>query len=178
MGERPEQIERQIAETRSELSDNFSELQDKVKSAVDWRTQFSEHPGTLLAVAFGGGVLLSALLPSPNRRRKAYDSGSISAGDRTYSATSFDTSSATPGKSSDLRKTIEALAGALLGVAVNQASGFLDSLLPGFHQEFTKARTGNDKDPRRDNSPIDSSPYVATKDSESPPKPLTAAASA
>ena len=27
MGERPDQIERQIAETRSELSDNFSELQ-------------------------------------------------------------------------------------------------------------------------------------------------------
>ena len=44
MGERPDQIQRQIAETRSELSDNFSELQDKVKSAVDWRTQFREHP--------------------------------------------------------------------------------------------------------------------------------------
>jgi hypothetical protein len=177
MGERPDQIERQIAETRSELSDNFSELQDKVKSTVDWRTQFREHPGTLLAVAFGGGVVLSALLPSPSRPRKAYDSGSISAGDRTYSVPSYDTSSATPGKSSDLRKTIEALTGALLGVAVNQASGFLDSVLPGFHQEFTKARTGKDKDSRRDNSPIDASAYASTKDSASP-KPLTAAASA
>jgi hypothetical protein len=177
MGERPDQIERQIAETRSELSDNFSELQDKVKSAVDWRTQFQEHPGTLLAVAFGGGVVLSALLPSSSRRRKAYDSGSISAGGRTHSAPSYDTSSATLGKSSDLRKTIEALTGALLGVAVNQASGFLDSVLPGFHQEFTKARAGKYKDSPRDNSPMDVSAYATTKDSTLP-TPLTAAASA
>ena len=54
MGERTDQIERQIAQTRSELSDNVGELQDKVKSAVDWRTQFQEHPGTLC------GPLLSA----------------------------------------------------------------------------------------------------------------------
>jgi hypothetical protein len=177
MGERPDQIERHIAETRNELSDNISELQDKVKSAVDWRTQFSEHPGTLLAVAFGGGVVLSALLPSRSRSKKAYVSGSISSTDRNYSAARCDTSSATPSKPRDLRKTVEALTGALLGVAVNQASGFLDSLLPGFHQEFTKVRTAKDKEPRSDNSAIDTTPYVATKDSTSP-KPLTAAASA
>jgi hypothetical protein len=177
MGERPDQIERQIAETRSELRDNVGELQDKVKSAVDWRTQFREHPGTLLAVAFGGGVVLSALLPPPSRPRKAYDSGPISARDRAYSAPSYDTSSATPGKSSELRKTIEALTGALLGVAINQASGFLDSMLPGFHQEFTKARAGEYKDSSRDNSPMDTSTYGTTKDPTSP-KPLTAAASA
>ena len=177
MGERPDQIERQIAETRSELSDNFSELQDKVKSAVDWRTQFQEHPGTLLAVAFGGGVVLSALLPSPRRSRKTYNSGTISAGDRTHAAPSYDSSSPTPSKPSDLRKTIEALTNALLGVAVNQASGFLDSVLPGFHQEFTKARAGKDRDSRRDNSPIDASADSDTKDSTSP-TPLTTAASA
>jgi hypothetical protein len=177
MGERPDQIERQIAETRSELSYNFSELQDKVKSAVDWRAQFREHPGTLLAVAFGGGVVLAALLPSPRRSRKTYDSRFISAGDRTHSAPSYDSSLANPSKRGDLRKTVEALTGALLGVTVNQASGFLDSLLPGFHQEFTKVRAGKDKVSPGDNSAIDTSTYVTTKNSSSP-KPLTAAASA
>jgi hypothetical protein len=167
MGEKPDQIERQIAETRSELSDNFTELQDKVKSAVDWRTQFQEHPGTLLAVAFGGGIVLSALLPSPSRSRKAYDSRSSSAANRNYSVPSHDSSSATERKPSDLRKSMEALTGALLGVALNQASGFLDSVLPGFHQEFTKARTGKDNDSRRDNSAIDTSAYATTKDSAS-----------
>jgi hypothetical protein len=55
----------------------------------------------------------------------------------------------------------------LLGVAVNQASGFLDSLLPGFHQEFAKVK---DKDSHRDG------PTGATK--ESAPTPLAAKASA
>jgi hypothetical protein len=177
MSERPDQIERQIAETRNELSDNFSELQDKVRSAVDWRTQFREHPGTLLAVAFGGGVVLAALLPSPRRSRKTYDSSSISAGDHTHTAPSYDSSLANPRKPGDLRKTVEALTGALLGVAVKQASGFLDSFLPGFHQEFIKARADRDKVSLRDNSALDTSAYVATKESSSP-NTFTAAARA
>jgi len=177
MGEKPDQIERQIAETRSELSDNFSELQDKMRSVVDWRSQFREHPGTLLAVAFGGGVVLAALLPSPRRSRKTYDSSSISAGDHTHTAPSYNSSLANPRKPGDLRKTVEALAGALLGVAAKQASGFLDSFLPGFHEEFTKARTGKDKVSLSDNSAIDTPAYVATKESSSP-NPFTAAARA
>jgi hypothetical protein len=149
MGERTDQIERQIAQTRSELSDNVGELQDKVKSAFDWRSQFQERPGTLLAVAFGGGVILSGLLPS-SKPRASRDSAVRE------SATS---------KPSDLNRTVTAFTGALLGVAVKQASGFLDSILPGFHQEFTKA---NDPVSHR-NDPID-----ATYTSESSLPPLAA----
>ena len=53
MGETSDQIERHIQETRNDLGDNFSELEDKVKTAVDWRAQFEERPGTMLALAFG-----------------------------------------------------------------------------------------------------------------------------
>ena len=158
MGERTDQIERQIAETRSELTDNVGELQDKVKSAVDWRKQFGERPGSLLAVAFGGGVVLSAILPS-NLGTKKNAPARSSADEPTQS-------NAVSGKSSDVRHNIDAFTGALLGVAVKQASTFLDSLLPGFHQEFTRAK---DKSSRND-GPID----VATTS----PKPLAAKASA
>ena len=40
MGETPDQIERHIYEKRSELGENIHELQQKVKTAVDWRAQF------------------------------------------------------------------------------------------------------------------------------------------
>jgi hypothetical protein len=162
MDERTDQIERQIAETRSELSDNVGQLQDKVKSAVDWRAQFQEHPGTLLAVAFGGGVVLSAILPS-SRRATNRNAAPHASADELAPA------NAATNKPNDLRRSMDAFTGALLGIAVNKASGFLDSLLPGFHQEFTKAK---DKSSRRDN-PID----VATEDSATP-KPLAASASA
>jgi hypothetical protein len=155
MGERTDQIERQIAETRGQLGDNLGELQDKVKSAVDWRAQFQQRPGTLLAVAFGGGVILSALVPSNRSRSRG-------------GAPSRDSA---PSKPSDLRKNIDAFTGALIGVAVKQASGFLDSLLPGFHQEFAKA---NDKSSHHDNPTDDA--YRNTQNSSQ--SPLIAKASA
>src|SRR5258708_37593063 len=70
MAESSDELERHIQEIHHDLKDNFGELEDKVKSAVDWRAQFAERPGTMLALAIGGGILLSALLPrgrSPRR---------------------------------------------------------------------------------------------------------------
>src|ERR1700693_4893080 len=64
MGEKPDQIERHIQHQRNQLEDNISELEEKVKSAFDWRTQFQERPGIMLGAAFLGGALVSALLPS------------------------------------------------------------------------------------------------------------------
>jgi hypothetical protein len=43
--------------------------EEKVRNTFNCRAQFEERPMTLLAVAFGGGVLASALLPSGSRRR-------------------------------------------------------------------------------------------------------------
>ena len=75
MGETSDQIERHIQKTRSDLRDNFSELEEKVKTAVDWRAQFEERPVTMMALAFWGGVFLSVLLPSArsSRRRSSED---------------------------------------------------------------------------------------------------------
>jgi hypothetical protein len=139
MGETSDQIERHIQETRNDLGDNFSELQDKVKTAVDWRAQFEERPGTMLALAFGGGIILSALLPSGRRSRSTYDQGSQPAPNRDLTPS---LQSATPlaGRRTETRQTVEALAGALVGVAVNRASRFIDSLLPGFEREFSSAK--------------------------------------
>jgi hypothetical protein len=141
MGETSDQIERHIQETRNDLGDNFSELEDKVKTAVDWRAQFEQRPGTMLALAFGGGMVLSALLPSGRRSRSTYDEGWKSATNR--DSTPSLQSAATPptGKPSETRQTVEALTGALVGVAVSRASRFIDSLLPGFEREFSNAKT-------------------------------------
>ena len=139
MGETSDQIERHIRETRNDLGDNFSELQDKVKTAVDWRARFEERPGTMLALAFGGGIVLSALLPSGRRSRSTYDEGWKPAPNRDFTPSM---QSATPpaGKRNETRQTVEALAGALVGVAVNRVSRFVDSLMPGFEREFSNAR--------------------------------------
>jgi len=163
MGERTDQIEREIELTRNELSENFSELGRKVKSAVDWRSQFEERPGTLLALAFGGGMILSALLPTVRRSRKNYDDVPQAAADRDYSGPAFQSSRRPEGKPSETRKTVEALTGALVGVAVNRASGFIESLLPGFEHEFSKAKSAKSSDGYRANS-------ASTAETSWPPK--------
>ena len=133
MDETSHQIERHIEQTRNDLDDNLNELGDKVKKAVDWRAQFDERPGTLLCLAFAGGVVLSALFSSGHRTRNTSALGRNQRGSQP--ATSLPAS-----KPSETRQNVEALAGALIGVAMNRASKFIDSLVPGFEREFSSAR--------------------------------------
>jgi hypothetical protein len=142
MGDASDKIERHIQETRNDLSDNFSELKEKVRAAVDWRAQFEERPMTMMALAFGGGMLLSALLPSwRSSRRSSLDSSANASSGRQTSEPSF-----RPGgyndRANQTSETWDAAKGALVGVATTKLTGFLEDLLPGFTQEFAKARSG------------------------------------
>lgn len=147
MGETSDQIERHIQETRNNLGDNFNELEEKVKTAVDWHAQFEERPGTMLAMAFGGGVLLSALLPPlRSTRRRISDVRRNVPPDRD-ATDNFSTSHApSEDKVSQTLENWDALKGALVGVATSRLSAFVEELLPGFKQEFTKAQTGRSSD--------------------------------
>jgi hypothetical protein len=147
MGETSDQIERHIQETRNDLSENFSELEEKVKTAVDWRAQFEERPVTMMVLAFGGGVLLSALLPSVRSSRRRSSGGRWSAPpDRDAAGLSIKSRTAFDGKASQTLETWDAIKGAVVGVATSKLSGFIEDLLPGFKQEFTKAQTGKSSD--------------------------------
>ena len=147
MGETSDQIERHIQETRNDLGDNFSELKEKVKTVVDWRAQFEERPGIMMALAFGGGVLLSALLPTvrPSRRRSS-EGRRNAPPDRDAPGHSIKSRTAFDDKASQTLENWDALKGALVGVATTKLSGFIEDLLPGFKQEFTKAQTGKSSD--------------------------------
>jgi len=157
MGETSDQIERHIQETRNDLSDNFSELKEKVKTAVDWRAQFEERPMTMMALAFGGGVLLSALLPSVRASlRRTSESRWNAPPDRDAPALSIKSRTAYDDKARQTLETWDALKGALVGVATTKLSRFLEDLLPGFKQEFTKAQIGKSFD--RSSSSISGQP--------------------
>jgi hypothetical protein len=127
MGDRTYQIERELQTTRTDLSENLGELQDRIKGTFDWRTQVNERPGAMLALAFGGGVLLAALAPRWSRSRD----GQTRPSELTNSAPAGETA-----------KAMNALKGAVVGAAISKASDFMEELLPGFKEEFAKARIG------------------------------------
>jgi hypothetical protein len=128
MDERSHHIQQHIHQTRQDLRDNLKELEDRVKSALDWRTHFEEHPLTMLMVALGGGMLLAALLsPSGNGRRRREYSDALASDERT----------ATEQPASRTRKTargsspLEAFKGAFMTAAASRIGGFLGQLLAG-----------------------------------------------
>ncbi|GAC1666785.1 MAG: hypothetical protein NVS9B4_22530 [Candidatus Acidiferrum sp.] len=160
MGETSNEIERHIRDTREDLSENFSELEEKVRTAVDWRAQFEERPGTMLALAFGGGLLLSALFPSGRSSRNDWTSESrwrtgpdrdASYGSGSASGVGFEGTSNAAATSEKMRKaseTWEALKVAAVGMATTKLSEFVEDLIPGFRQEFTKAQASKGHDSR------------------------------
>jgi len=68
MAEKPSQIEREIEQTRAELSVHLHELEYKVRDLTDWRQSVRKKPFTMIGLAFGGGFLLGAALSGRNGR--------------------------------------------------------------------------------------------------------------
>ncbi|HEY2678631.1 MAG TPA: hypothetical protein VGI65_16790 [Steroidobacteraceae bacterium] len=55
------QIEMNIEGARHELSSHLNELEQTVRSAVDWRHYYDTHTAKFLGFAFGAGLLLSLI---------------------------------------------------------------------------------------------------------------------
>ena len=166
MGEKPDQIEQHIQHTRSELEENISELEEKVKSAFDWRTQFAERPALMLGAAFVGGAVLSALLPitssttskvSSKRRTPSidpwtpytnretpYTSRETAAHVESPSTGSSYSSGYSAAKSAE---TWENLKNAAIGMATTRISEFIEGLVPGFTEHYRKAAGGRPTTP-------------------------------
>ncbi len=113
MGEGSSRIERHIQQERSDCRDNMIELKQKMARSVDWRVQCGERPLTMLGLAFGGGVLLSALIGGTRRSRRGE-------GER-------------GGGAWDILKV------ALTGIAAARLTSVVEELLPGFQDEYRKA---------------------------------------
>jgi hypothetical protein len=137
MGERSVQIEQEIRATRNNLGENLGELQERVKSVIDWRVQFEERPGTMLALAFGGGILLSALFPA-RRVTRASASRRWTAAGVYEPPTSRRQASAAEASINEVPNPLNAIKGALIGVAIGKARQFINELVPGFQQELAK----------------------------------------
>jgi hypothetical protein len=141
MGETTNQIEWEIAQKRSELSDNLIELKQRAKAAGDWRSQVEKRPGTMLAVAFGGGVVLSALFSALRGSAQVY-AEQPSGNAVEYDSPISKTSTRSPSKlATATRKNLDALGGALIGMVATRTTSILEGILPGFQREFERAKS-------------------------------------
>jgi hypothetical protein len=120
-----DQIERQLDRERAVLLSNLEELENRVKSVVDWRRHYRSNPSLWIGVAIGGGLLMA-----------------LAAGRRAGSPKRFEYApiSAPPGGYADHRRraisrawsTIES---ALIGVAAAKLKDTLLQVLLGSREQ-------------------------------------------
>ena len=120
MGEGSSRIERHIQQERRDCRDNMTELKHRMARSVDWRVHCNERPLTMMGLAFGGGVLLSALIGGTRRPTRPEGPPQVEQRDGVW----------------DILKV------ALTGIAVARLTSVVEDLLPGFRDEYSKAEAG------------------------------------
>ena len=139
MGQTTNQIEAYIENKREDLGSNLQGLAQKVNSVADWKQHFRTHPMAMLGVAFGGGILLAAMLGGRKNR----------SGGRSFSrhAPGSEPHAGIGHQKHQALETWDNIKGALIGVAATRVKDFVGEVVPGFHEEFQrteeKTKTGD-----------------------------------
>ena len=136
MGQTTDQIENQIESKREDLKTNLEELQTRVKTATDWRHYFAEHTGTMIAAAFGGGVLLATMLGGRSNRASLSHAGGSSEPVRPW----------TRGTKHEVLENVDSIKSALVGAAATRFKGILGEMVPGFTEHLAKAEADRSRE--------------------------------
>ncbi|MGA8027024.1 MAG: hypothetical protein WB992_07750 [Bryobacteraceae bacterium] len=129
MGEKSNQIERQIAAERGQLGQNLNELQSRVEEATDWRFQFQKRPMLMMGIAIGGGLLLASVTGRSRSRARYAEHRPDSEREHRRGAEL---------QKNKALETFDTIKGAMIGVAANTFKDLLGQLIPGFHEQFQK----------------------------------------
>ncbi len=130
MGEKSDQIERQIELERADLGDNINELQSRVQEVTDWRLQFQKKPMLMMGLALGGGLLLASVTGKRSKSGRHYAEDRGEEGYRYRRGTQLQKNKAL--------ETFDTIKGAMIGVAANTFKDWLGEAIPGFKEQFQK----------------------------------------
>lgn len=129
MGQTTDEIENQLEGKREDLKSNIQELETRVKTATDWRHYFAEHSGTMIAAAFGGGIVLAAMLGGRSNGTLLSQAGASSEPARPW----------TRGTKHEVLENLDSIKSALVGAAATRFKGILGEVVPGFTAHLAKA---------------------------------------
>jgi hypothetical protein len=119
-------LEREIADEHEALAENLAVLEGQAKDLVDWRTYVRKSPLTMVGVAFGSGLLISAIAGSPRSHSRTKSV-------RTYDADGNQEPSAA-------HEAWEIFKGAVIGAAAQRVTSYVTELLPEFGAHIESQR--------------------------------------
>ena len=101
-----------------------------------WRRVLAEHTGTMIAAAFGGGVLLAAMVSGRS------DRASLSQAGDSEPARQWRT-----GTKHEVLENVDSIKSALVGAAATKLKGFLGEIVPGFKEHLATAEVDRGREP-------------------------------
>ena len=128
-----DRVKQHLDHERRALRSNLAELEHRVRSTVDWRTQFRGHTAAFLAFACASGLLIGMMTA---RRRRA------PAGPEYPTATAGGPAPYGDHRRREVSLAWRSIESALIGLAAAGLKGTLANLLPGFREQLAR-RDGN-----------------------------------
>jgi hypothetical protein len=126
-----ERIGQEIDRERELLRSNLAELEDRVRSVIDWRRQFAGHPVGWLAAAFGGGLLIALMV-----RRPAASPRTVEYSSSAYSSSPEPTATHGDHRRREVSRAWRTIESALIGFAAAKLKDTLAGILPGFKEQL------------------------------------------
>ena len=123
-----DRIEQQIRIDRRTLGRDIQALEDRAHEAMDWRRHYSDHAGTVMAVAFGSGLLLGAMSRGGTRATVALPRSVLGVVDPSGRATN------------QVGELVGDIINAGVGMAGAAAVEVISEWIPGFKQQFDSRR--------------------------------------
>jgi hypothetical protein len=130
MGRATDRIEQQLEYERQALRSNLEELEDRVRSAVDWRRQFRGNTAAFLGLVAGGGLLVGLLTARRTAPAPALEYVTTP-GDRPAAAYRNQ-------RRRELALAWRSIESALIGVAAARFKDALAQMLPGFREQLER----------------------------------------
>jgi len=124
-----DRLEQHLHDERRALRANLEELEDRVRSAVDWRRQFRSNTAAFLGLALGGGLLIGLMTARRTAVPAALKYPTTPAGEPAarYS----------DARRRELSPAWRSIESALIGVAAAILKNTLANMLPGFREQLT-----------------------------------------
>jgi hypothetical protein len=142
MPQEPAEIRAHIKAEGDSLKENFEEIQNRVKEALDWKIWYRNNTALALGGAAAGGLFLSLLL----RRGSSTDSQFM---DMDEMDVDEEGSFAPPGdrrmrpeskSASRFNQLADSTVSAVLGLAAEKFQDYMAKALPGFREHFANAQ--------------------------------------
>jgi pimeloyl-ACP methyl ester carboxylesterase len=135
-----DRIRQEIDRDREVLRANLEQLEDRVRSVVDWRRQFRSNPALWIGCAFGGALLLALATAPPVERRTRLALRPVSGPPAGYP----------DHRRREISLAWRTIESALIGVAAGKLKDAFAQILPGFREQLARRDGGHVHDPAND----------------------------